>query len=71
MGSILELTEYSGDESDTSNLSFEKVDYWIAEGLEYAVYTINGTPYVSYSHSQGICLAQMNYTKQRSVVPIE
>ena len=62
----LDLTEYSGDEavSDTANLSFAKVNYYIAEGLEYAVYTTNGTPYVSYSHSQGMCLAQMNYIKE-------
>lgn len=66
MGSILELTEYSGSEivSNTANLSFTKVEYYIAEGLEYAVYTTNGTPYVSYSHSQGMCLAQMNYIKE-------
>ena len=50
--------------SDTTNLSFAKVDYWIAEGLEYAVYTTNGMPYISYSHSQGMCLAQMNYIKE-------
>lgn len=50
--------------SDTANLSFIKVDYYIAEGLEYAVYTTNGTPYVSYAHSQGMCLAHMNYIKE-------
>ena len=50
--------------NDTANLSFSKVNYYIAEGLEYAVYTTNGTPYVSYSHSQGMCLAQMNYIKE-------
>lgn len=62
----LELTEYSGDETieDTTHLSFTKVEYYIAEGLEYAVYTTNGTPYVSYSHSQGMFLAQMNYIKE-------
>lgn len=64
MGSILELTEYSGSEKDTATLSFANVEYWVAEGLEYAVYTTNGTPYVSYSHSQGMCLAQMNYIKE-------
>lgn len=31
-----------------------------SDDFEYAVYTINGTPYVSYSHSQGVCLAKMN-----------
>ncbi len=62
----LELTEYSLDEKvdDTAGLSFTKVNYYIAEGLEYAVYTTNGTPYVSYAHSQGMCLAQMNYIKE-------
>lgn len=62
----LTLTEYSEDESieDTTHLSFTKVEYYIAEGLEYAVYTTNGTPYVSYSHSQGMFLAQMNYIKE-------
>ena len=64
MGSILELTKYDGDEVDTDTLSFTNVEYWVAEGLEYAVYTANGTPYVSYSHSQGMCLAQMNYIKE-------
>lgn len=64
MGSMLELTEYDGDEYNTPELSFTKVNYYIAEGLEYAVYTTNGTPYVSYSHSQGMCLAKMNYIKE-------
>jgi hypothetical protein len=27
---------------------------------KYAVYVNNGTPYVSYAHSQGLCLAKMN-----------
>ena len=33
---------------------------------EYAVYVIDGTPYVSYSHSQGLCLAKMNVIKEAS-----
>lgn len=62
----LELTEYSDEEviADTTGLSFEKITYYIAKGLEYAVYTTNGTPYVSYAHSQGMCLIQMNYIKE-------
>lgn len=31
---------------------------------EYAVYVNNGTPYVSYAHSQGLCLAKMNKISQ-------
>jgi hypothetical protein len=27
---------------------------------EYAVYVSDGVPYISYAHSQGVCLAQMN-----------
>lgn len=27
---------------------------------EYAVYVSGGTPYIAYSHAQGVCLAQMN-----------
>lgn len=61
--SELELYE-DNSINDTTNLSFTRVEYWVAEGLEYAVYTTNGTPYVSYSHSQGMCLAQMNYIKE-------
>lgn len=59
-----ELTKYSGDAEDTTNLSFTKVEYWIAKGLEYAVYATNGTPYVSYARSRGMCSAQMNYIKE-------
>lgn len=33
---------------------------------EYAVYTTNGTPYVSYAYSQGVCLAKMNALKTKS-----
>lgn len=36
------------------------------ESKEYATYTIDGTPYISYSHSQGICLAKMNVIKEAS-----
>lgn len=62
----MELIKYAEAEAvdDTANLSFSKVNYYIAEGLEYAVYTTGGTPYVSYSRSQGMCLAQMNYIKE-------
>jgi hypothetical protein len=32
----------------------------------YAVYVSDGTPYVSYAHSQGLCLAKMNVIKKLS-----
>lgn len=31
---------------------------------EYAVYTIDGTPYVAYTRSQGLCLAKMTVIKE-------
>ena len=54
------LTEYNAEfgfvsftiDSDTKN--------------EYSVYVNGGIPYVSYSHSQGICLAKMNVVKEAS-----
>jgi hypothetical protein len=33
---------------------------------EYAVYVNNGTPYIAYARSQGVCLAKMNYLKTDS-----
>ena len=57
---IEELSEYNKEfgyivftiESDTEN--------------KYAAYVINGTPYVSYARSQGLCLAKMNVIKEAS-----
>ena len=54
------LTEYNAEfgfvsftiDSDTEN--------------EYVVYAINGTPYVAYARSQGLCLAKMNVIKEAS-----
>lgn len=33
---------------------------------EYAIYVSEGTPYISYANSQGVCLAKMNYLKEDS-----
>ena len=33
---------------------------------EYAIYVSDGIPYVSYSYSQGLCLAKMNFIKELS-----
>lgn len=62
----LELEEYDGEDTvaDTNGLFFELKEFYIARGLEYAVYTTSGVPYVSYAASQGVCLARMNYIKQ-------
>ena len=56
----LELTEY--------NKEFGFITFKVAsdKNNEYAVYVINGIPYVSYSHSQGLCLAKMNVLKEAS-----
>lgn len=35
---------------------------------EYAVYVSDGIPYVAYSHSQGVCLAQMNRLSELSAM---
>ena len=35
---------------------------------EYAVYVSNGTPYIAYSRSQGVCLAQMNRLSELSAI---
>lgn len=35
---------------------------------EYAVYVSNGTPYIAYSRSQGVCLAQMNRLSELSSI---
>ena len=45
---------------------FELKTYYTIEGTEYAVYVNNGTPYVSYAHSQGVYLAKMNTLKELS-----
>ena len=42
--------------------SFREQVYYVAEN--YAVYVLNDTPYVSYAHSQGLCLAKMNMIKE-------
>lgn len=34
--------------------------------VEYAIYVTNGTPYVSYARSQGLCLAKMDLIKQET-----
>lgn len=44
--------------------SFREKVYYTAE--EYAAYVMNGKPYVSYAHSQGLCLAKMNVIKEAS-----
>lgn len=52
------LTEY--------NVEFGFMSFTIDSDTEneYAVYVINDTPYVSYVHSQGLCLAKMNVIKE-------
>ena len=56
----LTLTEY--------NVEFGYVSFTIGSDTtnEYAVYVSNGIPYVSYSHSQGLCLAKMNVLKEKA-----
>lgn len=36
------------------------------QNKKYAAYVTNGIPYVSYAHSQGLCLAQMNVIKEKA-----
>ena len=36
------------------------------EETEYIIYVNNGTPYIAYSRSQGMCLTKMNYLKEDS-----
>lgn len=38
------------------------------DNIEYAVYVSAGTPYISYAHSQGVCLAQMNCLSEWSAM---
>ena len=45
---------------------FTSNTYYFADNVEYVVYTNNGTPYVSYSRSQGLYLAKMNVIKEKS-----
>ena len=54
------LTEY--------NAEFGFVSFTIASDTEneYAAYVIDGTPHISYVHSQGLCLAKMNVIKEAS-----
>ena len=47
-------------------LQFNKRVYYIIDGTEYAVYVNDGIPYVSYAHSQGVCLSKMNMLKEAS-----
>lgn len=54
------LTEY--------NVEFGYMSFTIGSDTtnKYAVYVSNGIPYVSYAHSQGLCLAKMNIIKEAS-----
>lgn len=54
------------DITDMIQLQFINITYYIIEGTEYAVYVNNGTPYVSYSYSQGMYLSKMNVIKEAS-----
>lgn len=38
------------------------------DNTEYAVYVSDGTPYIAYAHSQGVCLAQMNCLSEWSAI---
>ena len=42
--------------------SFREKEYYTNE--EYVVYVSNGTPYVAYARSQGLCLTKMNKIKE-------
>lgn len=57
---IITLTEY--------NTEFGFISFTIDSDTEnkYTTYVINGTPYVSYARSQGLCLAKMNVIKEAS-----
>ena len=44
----------------------EDVQY--IDSNEYAVYVSNGTPYIAYARSQGVCLAQMNRLSELSAI---
>ncbi len=50
------------------NTEFGFISFTIDSDTEnkYATYVINGTPYVSYAHSQGLCLSKMNVLKEAS-----
>ena len=58
LNDTITLTEY--------NAQFGFVIFTVASdpNNKYAVYVSNGTPYVSYAHSQGLCLAKMNKISQ-------
>lgn len=50
------------------NDAFDYLEFTIKSDTDnkYAAYVINGTPYVSYAHSQGVCLAKMDVTKKET-----
>lgn len=65
---FVNLVQVAADFFNTKNLTatgysgmFGILKFTIPDDInEYAVYVLDGVPYVAYSRSQGVCLAQMN-----------
>lgn len=69
--------DYFAAESPNEGLVFTKYSakFGIAKftfasdnSVEYAVYVSDGTPYIAYAHSQGVCLTQMNRLSEWSAI---
>lgn len=61
-GSTLTVTGYS------AKFGIVKFKTSLDTNHEYAVYVTDGIPYVAYSHSQGVCLAQMSKLSELSAM---
>lgn len=61
-GESLVFTKYS------SKFGIAKFTLVSDPTTEYAVYVSNGIPYIAYSHSQGVCLAQMTRLSELSAM---
>ena len=63
-GSGLTITGYN----KTFGILKFKLPEDVYDTNEYAVYVSNGTPYIAYARSQGVCLAQMNRLSELSAM---
>ena len=66
LDSIDNVDYYVKPEAQPTKDNFGDKDYYIMDGTEYVTYLNNGTPYVAYARSQGLCLAKMNAIKSKS-----
>lgn len=66
LDSINNESYYTKPESQPTQDNFGDGEYYTMEGIEYVVYLNDGTPYVAYARSQGLCLSKMNAIKNKS-----